>query len=49
MAWDFATEPEFEEKLVWMRQFVREEIFPLETLGLDYDEMLRVIGRSRTR
>ena len=43
MAWDFATEPEFEEKLVWMRQFVREEIFPLETLGLDYDEMLRVI------
>src|SRR3954469_20952249 len=35
MAWDFSTEPEFEEKLEWMRQFVREEIYPLETLDLD--------------
>jgi acyl-CoA dehydrogenase len=25
MAWDFSTEPEFEEKLAWMRGFVREE------------------------
>ena len=33
MAWDFETEPEFEEKLAWMRQFVREEIIPLETLA----------------
>ena len=33
MAWDFSTEPEFEEKLEWMRAFVREEIMPLETLG----------------
>jgi acyl-CoA dehydrogenase len=31
MAWDFSTEPEFEEKLEWMRQFVRDEVFPLET------------------
>ncbi|MEY2996152.1 MAG: hypothetical protein RLZZ39_977, partial [Actinomycetota bacterium] len=23
MAWDFETEPEFEEKLAWMREFVR--------------------------
>ncbi|WP_219416192.1 acyl-CoA dehydrogenase family protein [Pseudonocardia nigra] len=35
MAWDFSTEPEFEEKLEWMRGFVREEIIPLETLDLD--------------
>jgi len=35
MAWDFSTEPEFEEKLEWMRTFVREEIYPLETLDLD--------------
>ena len=28
MAWDFETEPEFEQKLAWMRAFVREEIFP---------------------
>jgi acyl-CoA dehydrogenase len=33
MAWDFATEPEFQEKLDWMRTFVREEIIPLETLA----------------
>lgn len=33
MAWDFATEPEFEEKLVWMRRFVDDEILPLETLA----------------
>jgi acyl-CoA dehydrogenase len=44
MAWDFVTEPEFEEKLKWMRDTVREEIFPLETLGLEYDQMLRVIA-----
>ena len=37
MAWDFSTEPEFEEKLEWMRGFVREEVFPLETLDLTYD------------
>jgi acyl-CoA dehydrogenase len=35
MAWDFSTEPEFAEKLEWMRCFVREEIIPLETLDLD--------------
>lgn len=33
MAWDFATEPEFEAKLEWMRGFVRDEIIPLETLA----------------
>ena len=31
MAWDFSTEPEFEEQLAWMRRFVRDEIFPLES------------------
>ena len=30
MAWDFSTEPEFEEQLEWMRAFVREEIWPIE-------------------
>ncbi len=30
MAWDFSTEPEFEEKLEWMRALVRDEIIPLE-------------------
>ncbi|MEA2196175.1 MAG: acyl-CoA dehydrogenase [Solirubrobacteraceae bacterium] len=32
MAWDFSTEPAFQDKLDWMRAFVREEIWPLETL-----------------
>ena len=39
MAWDFSTEPEFEEKLEWMRAFVRQEVFPLETLSLTYDQI----------
>src|SRR5437660_12496071 len=32
VAWDFSTEPEFEEHLDWMRAFVREEIWPIETI-----------------
>ncbi len=36
MAWDFSTEPEFQEQLDWMRDFVREEIWPLETI---FDEI----------
>jgi acyl-CoA dehydrogenase len=32
MAWDFSTEPEFEEQLAWMRSFVTEEVAPLDLL-----------------
>ncbi|HME74748.1 MAG TPA: acyl-CoA dehydrogenase family protein, partial [Mycobacterium sp.] len=32
MTWDFSTEPEFEKKLDWTREFVREEVEPLEVL-----------------
>ena len=32
MAWDFSTDPQFEVKLEWMREFVREHVWPLETL-----------------
>ena len=35
MAWDFATEPAFQEKLDWMDAFVREEIEPLDLLWGD--------------
>jgi acyl-CoA dehydrogenase len=42
MAWDFSTEPEFEEKLAWMRSFVRDEIMPLEHLEMDRDTFVRV-------
>ena len=38
MSWDFTTEPEFEERLAWMRDFVRTEIYPLEVLGLSHQE-----------
>jgi acyl-CoA dehydrogenase len=32
VAWDFSTEPEFQRKLDWMTTFVREELWPLETV-----------------
>ena len=43
MAWEFATDPGFEEQLVWMREFVREQIYPLETLDLDWRSYRQVI------
>src|SRR5947209_1421004 len=44
MAWDFSTEPEFQEKLDWMREVVREEVWPLETLALSYDALQRALA-----
>jgi acyl-CoA dehydrogenase len=44
MAWEFSTEPEFQERLDWMAELVREEIWPLETLDLDLDQVDRVIA-----
>jgi acyl-CoA dehydrogenase len=41
MAWDFSTEPEFQAQLDWMREFVREEIWPLETLDLEQQQIDR--------
>ncbi|MCW3013126.1 MAG: acyl-CoA dehydrogenase [Solirubrobacterales bacterium] len=38
MSWDFSTEPEFEAKLAWMRDFVREELWPLDTLIGELDQ-----------
>jgi acyl-CoA dehydrogenase len=45
VAWDFSTEPEFQEKLDWMRAFVRDEVWPLETLldELGFDGLKRAI------
>jgi len=45
MAWDFETDPEFQEKLDWMEGFVREEIMPLEALAEHWrsDEGRRVL------
>ncbi|MEA2234777.1 MAG: acyl-CoA dehydrogenase [Solirubrobacteraceae bacterium] len=43
MAWDFSTEPGFQEQLDWMAAFVREEIWPLETLDLDRERLDRAL------
>lgn len=43
MSWDFSTEPEFEEKLAWMREFVREEVYPLETLKMNHLQFRELI------
>ena len=44
MAWDFSTDPEFDAQLEWMREFVREEIWPLETVwvGLEQDQIDKI-------
>ncbi len=46
VTWSFSTEPEFELKLEWMRRFVREEIWPLETVldELEWTGFLRAIA-----
>jgi acyl-CoA dehydrogenase len=43
MTWDFSTEPEFEEKLEWMRRFVHDEIYPLEVLDTDDATFMRIV------
>ena len=30
MAWDFSTDPEFQEKLDWVEQFCKEKVEPLD-------------------
>ena len=47
MAWDFSTEPEFQAQLDWMSRFVRDEIWPLETLDLDAAQLDRVLAPLR--
>src|ERR1700754_422560 len=32
MAWDFSTDPEFQTQLDWMRELVRTEVWPIETV-----------------
>jgi acyl-CoA dehydrogenase len=48
MAWDFETDPEYQEKLDWADEFVREEVEPLDLLwdGLQFtppDDRLRKV------
>ena len=46
MPWAFSTEPEFAAKLEWMRGFVREYVWPLETLvdELGWEGLRRAAG-----
>jgi acyl-CoA dehydrogenase len=44
MAWDFSTEPEFQQQLDWMREFVHEEIWPMETLDLEQPQIDRAMA-----
>jgi acyl-CoA dehydrogenase len=46
VSWDFSTDSEFQSKLDWMAEFVRAEIWPLETLlgELDWDGLIRAIA-----
>ena len=46
MTWDFSTEPEFEEKLEWMRGFMRDEVYPLEVLETDDAGFMRAIAKA---
>ncbi len=49
MAWDFSTEPEFQAQLDWMRDFVREEIWPTEVLELDQPQLERLLAPLQER
>jgi acyl-CoA dehydrogenase len=55
MAWDFSTEPEFIEKLDWVRSFVRDDLEPLDALfpGCEYlplsQERRRIVDPLKQR
>lgn len=55
MSWDLSTEPEFEKKLEWIREFVREEVEPLEVLfpGCEFlplnDERRKIVDPLKQR
>jgi acyl-CoA dehydrogenase len=51
MAWDFSTEPAFQQQLDWMRDLVRAEVWPLETIAgeLADDDFRRAIAPLQER
>jgi acyl-CoA dehydrogenase len=38
MPWDFSTDPEYQAKLDWAREFMREEIWPIEPVINELDQ-----------
>lgn len=49
MAWEFSTDPEYEEKLTWARELVDREVIPLETLDLEHEQLLRIVAPLQER
>ncbi len=49
MAWEFETDPDYQSKLDQARELVEEEIYPLETLDLDYDTYLEAVRPLQAR
>jgi acyl-CoA dehydrogenase len=51
MGWDFSTEPDFQDRLDWARDFVREEIWPLEAIWpeLGLDGLMRALAPLQER
>ena len=47
MSIDFSVEPEYQEKLDWALAFVKEEIEPLEVLGLTEEQLARAVRPLR--
>ena len=46
MAWDFETDPEYQKKLDWVDQFVREEVEPLD-LAFPHLQFTPLEGKRR--
>jgi acyl-CoA dehydrogenase len=49
MAFDFSPDPEFDHRLEWMQQFLRDEIFPLEVLDVDQHRMDALMAPLKDR
>ncbi|HTR75248.1 MAG TPA: acyl-CoA dehydrogenase family protein [Solirubrobacterales bacterium] len=46
---DFSVEPEFQEKLDWISELLRDEIYPLEVLDLTHAQLLQMVAPLRER
>ena len=49
MAWTFQTDPDFQRQLDQARELIEQEIYPLETLDIDYDTYLEAIRPLQAR
>jgi acyl-CoA dehydrogenase len=49
MAWEFATEPDFQEQLDWIDGYVRGAVFPLESIANELSEAAVQAGIERLR